>query len=133
MISVTINKHCRRTSNDILELVEQSLDVNLSGNKVRFRFTDTPVLDGITIHEYYGSVIILVPTVCSVHRLVFNHPDKIHKQDELLGCHPDLSVPSIFADISAAAVSDPCTFSVVNNPHTSSKLLELLLFKYNWL
>lgn len=70
----------RRISNDVLELVEQSLDVNLSGNRVRFRFTDTPILDGITIHEFYGSVIILVPTVCSVHRLVFNHPDKIHKQ-----------------------------------------------------
>lgn len=122
---------CRRTSNDVLELVEQSLDVNLSGNRVRLRFTDTPVLDGISIHEYYGSVIILVPTVCSVHRLVFPHPDKIHKQDDLLGYHPDLSVPSIFADISSNTVSDPITFYVVNNPHTASNIVNMNLHNFS--
>lgn len=64
----------------MLEIVEHSLDVNLSGNKVRYRFIDTPVLDGISIYETFHNVIILVPTVCSVHRLIFPHPDVLHKK-----------------------------------------------------
>lgn len=71
---------CRHTNHDILELIEQSLDVNLSGNRIRYRFVDTPILDGITIHETYGNVVILVPTVCSVHRLIFPHPNRLHRQ-----------------------------------------------------
>lgn len=76
LIDVICNRH---TNNDVLELVEQSLDVNLSNNRVKYRFVDTPILDGISIHETASNVIILVPTVCSVHRLVFPHPSKIHK------------------------------------------------------
>lgn len=71
---------CRRINHDVLEIVEQSLDVNLSGNKIRYRFIDTPILDGITIYETFDNVIILVPTVCSVHRLIFPHPDVLHRQ-----------------------------------------------------
>lgn len=70
----------RHTNQDVLELIEQSLDVNLSGNRIRYRFVDTPILDGISIHETYGNVVILVPTVCSVHRLVFPHPNRLHRQ-----------------------------------------------------
>lgn len=70
----------RRTNHDVLELVELSLDVNLSGNRVRYRFVDTPILDGISIYETFSNVVILVPTVCSVHRLLFPHPNRIHKQ-----------------------------------------------------
>lgn len=75
----TVN-YFRRISSDILELIELSLDVNLVDNKVRYKFSDTPVLDGISVHETFENVIILVPTVCSVHRLVFPHPDRLHKQ-----------------------------------------------------
>ena len=63
-----------------MELVEQSLDVNLTGNKIRYRFVDTPILEGITIHEAFNSVIVLVATVSSIHRLCFPHPDIIHDQ-----------------------------------------------------
>lgn len=69
-----------RISHDVLELVEHSLDVNLVNCKVRYKFTDTPILDGISIHETVNSVIILVATVSSIHKLTFPHPDKIHKQ-----------------------------------------------------
>lgn len=74
------NFYFRRIYHDILELVEQSMDVNLIDARVRYRFTDTPILDGITIHEINGQVIILIPTVCSVHCLTFSHPERIHKQ-----------------------------------------------------
>ena len=79
------NKMCsfsfqsRRTTGDILELVEQSLDYNLVGSHVRYRFQDTPLLGGTSVHEHQGKVIILVTTVASVHRLVFPHPNKIHR------------------------------------------------------
>ena len=65
---------------DILELVEHSLDVNLVGNHVRYRFQDSPVLEGVTIHETPQFVIVLLSTVSSVHRLTFPHPERINKQ-----------------------------------------------------
>lgn len=139
---------CRHTNQDVLELIEQSLDVNLSGNRIRYRFVDTPILDGITIHETHGSVVILVPTVCSVHRLIFPHPRRLYRpvrksfnvllnfligiylfiyllyclfQDDSVGSHPDLTVPSIFSEASAADPKDPSSFYVFVNPATSSK------------
>ena len=69
-----------RISHDVLELVEQSLDVNLSNCRIRYKFVDTPILDGISIHETVESVIILVVTVYSIYKLTFPHPDKIHRQ-----------------------------------------------------
>lgn len=70
----------RRIIHDVLEIIEQSLDITLAGNALRYRFVDTPILDGISIHETCANIIILVPTVCSVHRLVFPHPDRLHRQ-----------------------------------------------------
>lgn len=69
-----------RICHDVLELVEHSLDINLANCRVRYKFTDTPILDGISIHETVNSVIILIVTVSSVHKLSFSHPDKIHNQ-----------------------------------------------------
>jgi len=69
-----------RISHDVLELIEHSLDINLANCRVRYKFTDTPILDGISIHETVNSVIILIVTVSSIHKLSFSHPDKIHKQ-----------------------------------------------------
>ncbi|XP_017773941.1 PREDICTED: nuclear pore complex protein Nup160 homolog [Nicrophorus vespilloides] len=105
-----------RINNDVLELVEQSLDVNLSGNKIRYKFIDTPILDAITIHETFENVIVLVPTVCSVHRLIFPHPDRLHKQDDLMETHPDLAIPSIFSE----ARNTDSFFYVYISPSASS-------------
>ena len=41
------------------------------------RFVDTPLLPGITVHESWGNVVVLVPTVGSVHKLSFPHPAKL--------------------------------------------------------
>lgn len=68
-----------RISHDVLELVEHSLDINLANCRVRYKFTDTPILDGISIHETINSVIILIVTVSSVHKLSFPHPESIYK------------------------------------------------------
>lgn len=63
----------------MLELVEESLDLNLTLNHVRFRFQDTPILGGITVHEQHGNVVLLLVTVASVHRLIFPHPSKLQR------------------------------------------------------
>ncbi|KAF7387510.1 hypothetical protein HZH68_013187 [Vespula germanica] len=102
-----------RISHDVLELVEQSLDVNLVKNRVRYKFTGTPILDGISIHETINSVIILVVTVSSVHKLSFSHPDKIHKQEQ--EHHADINVQSIFSEASAQSARDPHTFHIITS------------------
>ncbi len=67
----------RKTSNDILELTELSMDVNLSGNQLKVQFQNSPVLEGISVHETIDKVYVLVATVASVHRLIFPHPRKL--------------------------------------------------------
>ncbi|KAG5881796.1 hypothetical protein JTB14_037092 [Gonioctena quinquepunctata] len=119
-----------RINYDVLELVEHSLDVNLTGNRLRYRFTDTPILDGVSIHETYENVIVLIPTVCSVHRLIFPHPDRFHRQDEFLGVYPDLVAPSIFSKASTIDARNPTTFHVFNNPSTASDQLPNLASSY---
>lgn len=109
-----------RISHDVLELIEHSLDVNLVNSKVRYKFTDTPILDGISIHETINSVIILVATVSSVHKLTFPHPDKIHKQEHLYGCHPDQAVPSILAEASVQTARDPHSFHIIASAGTTN-------------
>ena len=64
----------RRTSGDILELEESSLDLILTGGRIRYRLQDTPIVGGVSISESQGHVIVLVSTVASVHRLIFPHP-----------------------------------------------------------
>lgn len=63
-----------------MELVEQSLDINLFGNNIKYKFVDTPILDGVSAYESEETVVILVPTVCSIHKLTFPHPSQLHKQ-----------------------------------------------------
>lgn len=57
-----------------MEIIEESLDTTLCNNQVRYKFQDAPILDGITVHERGSVIIMLVPTVSSVHRLTFLHP-----------------------------------------------------------
>ncbi|EEB10017.1 conserved hypothetical protein [Pediculus humanus corporis] len=105
-----------RIHHEVLELVEQSLDVNLIGNRIRYRFVNTTVLDGITIHEAFNSVVILVATASSVHRLSFPHPDSIHSQEHVfprLGI--EYSAKSIFAETTSNDAKNPASFYVINN------------------
>lgn len=52
--------------------------MKLSGCRVRWR--GGGALLGVSVFELPGSVVLLVTSVCSVHRLIFPHPDIIHKQ-----------------------------------------------------
>ncbi|XP_059177377.1 nuclear pore complex protein Nup160-like [Physella acuta] len=92
-----------RTHHDVLELVEESLDMSLSGNMVRYKFQDTPVLPKVTVQEAHGNVVILVATVASVHRLVFPHPSKLNRPSAFVLSEQNAS--SIFYD--ATLPDDP--------------------------
>ncbi|KAL4225759.1 hypothetical protein ACF0H5_016448 [Mactra antiquata] len=102
-----------KVNNDILELEEESLDLELFGSKVKFHFQDTAILAGVSIHESQGFVIVLVPTVASVHRLIFPHPNKLQNAD--FGYIPsDQPLPSIFHDASIAKCMDARNFHMLN-------------------
>ncbi|XP_050491820.1 nuclear pore complex protein Nup160 homolog isoform X1 [Bombus huntii] len=113
-----------RICHDVLELVEHSLDINLANCRVRYKFTDTPILDGISIHETINSVIILIATVSSVHKLSFPHPERIHKNEHSLSTYKDLGTQSIFSEMSAQNVKrtkeDPHMFHVITNAGTTN-------------
>ncbi|KAF3422683.1 hypothetical protein E2986_06785 [Frieseomelitta varia] len=113
-----------RICHDVLELVEHSLDINLANCRVRYKFTDTPILDGISIHETVNSVIILIATVSSVHKLSFPHPERIHKNEHSLSTYKDLGIQSIFSEVSAQTVKktkeDPHMFHVITNAGTTN-------------
>ncbi|OAD58553.1 hypothetical protein WN48_10964 [Eufriesea mexicana] len=112
-----------RIYHDVLELVEHSLDINLANCRVRYKFTDTPILDGISIHETVNSVIILITTVSSVHKLSFPHPEKIHKNEHSLSTYKDLGIQSIFSETSAQNMKktkeDPHMFHIITNAGTT--------------
>ncbi|KAJ8298952.1 hypothetical protein KUTeg_023012 [Tegillarca granosa] len=77
-----------RTNSDVLELIEQSLDLNLIDCHVRYRFHDTPILGGISVHETHGNVDI--------------------------GFTPDQSMHSIFFHASLVSATDPTNLHTLN-------------------
>ncbi|XP_037026302.1 nuclear pore complex protein Nup160 homolog isoform X2 [Bradysia coprophila] len=109
-----------RTCHDTLELSEISLDVNLLDNHVRYKFADSPVLT-VSIFETQDSVILLVVTVSSLHRLTFSHPSKLQQKIETQSM-------SILHEASANPARDKYTFHVIGNltatnhpiPHTAA-------------
>ncbi|XP_033337859.1 nuclear pore complex protein Nup160 [Megalopta genalis] len=111
-----------RISHDVLELVEHSLDINLVNCRIRYKFTDTPILDGISVHEIGNFVIILIATVSSIHKLSFPHPERIYKNE--LSTYKDLGVQSIFSEASGQNVKkvkeDPHMFYVITNAGTTN-------------
>ncbi|MPC07926.1 Nuclear pore complex protein Nup160 [Portunus trituberculatus] len=64
----------RRVCHDLVELWEESLDQDFTNNHVQLRFADTPVLEGLSVHETQQHVFILLATVSSVHRFCLPHP-----------------------------------------------------------
>ena len=57
--------------------MEQSLDVNLCNNAVRFCFPGCILLPDVIVTELSHSMVVLVATNKTVHRLSFPHPTKL--------------------------------------------------------
>ena len=70
----------RRITDNVLELIEESLDNNLTGNHLELQFTDGSLLPVVYIFETYTHVSLLVATTNSVHRIMFPHPDRLRRQ-----------------------------------------------------
>lgn len=70
----------RSTSGDTVQLVEQSLDLNLLNNSLRLKIQNCAVLPGgVHIYETLNNVIILIVTNQSVHRMVLPHPTRMYR------------------------------------------------------
>lgn len=109
-----------RTCDDIvLELSENSLDVDLKNKNLRLTFEESPIL-AVHISETLDHVIILVTTISNIHRFLFNHPRRS------IGNSGEQNENSIFSSITQETVKDPASFYTISNllsqnvPHTAA-------------
>lgn len=71
---------CRSTAGDTVELVEESLDVNLLNNAVRLRIQNCLLLPGgVHLCEVQNHLVLLIVTNQTVHRLVLPHPARMYR------------------------------------------------------
>ena len=70
---------CRRITDNVLHLVEQSLDYNLTGNSLKLQFAGGFLLPAVYIFETRAHISVLVATTSSVHRIVFPHRERLHR------------------------------------------------------
>ncbi|XP_067018107.1 nuclear pore complex protein Nup160-like [Acropora muricata] len=100
-----------RITDDLLELTEESLDSNLSGNNLEIRFSDGILLPAVYIFETMTHVSVLAATTNSVHRIVFPHPDRLRRHGfSFPSSTSDGNQPSIFSDFSARDLREACNF-----------------------
>ncbi|KAG5683941.1 hypothetical protein PVAND_013197 [Polypedilum vanderplanki] len=109
-----------RTCDDIvLELSENSLDVNLKNKNLRLTFEESPIL-AVNISETHDNVVILVTTISNIHRFQFIHPRRN------IGSNGEQNENSIFNSISQESVKDPSSFYTISNllaqnvPHSAA-------------
>lgn len=74
----------RRVTDNVLELFEESLDNNLSGNHLELQFTDGVLLPVVYIFETPAHVSLLIATTNSVHRIAFPHPHRLRRHVSFL-------------------------------------------------
>ncbi|XP_032138374.1 nuclear pore complex protein Nup160 [Sapajus apella] len=111
LFSVTRNRFIHwKTSGDTLELVEESLDVNLLNNAVRLKFQNCNVLPGgVYVSETQNHVIILILTNQTVHRLLLPHPSRMYRSELVV----ESQMQSIFTDIGKVDFTDPCNYQLI--------------------
>ncbi|XP_040836190.1 nuclear pore complex protein Nup160 [Ochotona curzoniae] len=104
LLSVTRNRFIHwKTSGDTLELVEESLDINLLNNAVRLKFQNCSVLPGgVYVSETQNHVIILILTNQTVHRLLFPHPSRMYRSELVV----ESQMQSVFTDIGKVDFRD---------------------------
>ncbi|CAL4068545.1 unnamed protein product [Meganyctiphanes norvegica] len=71
---------------------------------LKSRFADTPILEGLSIHETNHHVIILLATVSSVHRIRLPHPQSYVSR-----------ASSIFSDLTFQTLKDHHNLHLLNN------------------
>ena len=96
-----------KINNQMIDFVEISLDKNLIGNRLRLKFQNTPILDGVSINETQNEIYILIATVSSVFRITLPHPHKLTQSHLAFGFSNFFKnksnltyLPSIFLNIN---------------------------------
>ncbi|XP_053256350.1 nuclear pore complex protein Nup160 isoform X1 [Podarcis raffonei] len=109
--SVTRNRFIHwATSGATLELVEESLDINLLNNAVQLKFQNCSLLPGgVHIFETQNNVVILISTNQTVHRLILPHPTRMYRSELITESH----VQSVFTDVGKVHLRDPFNYCVI--------------------
>ncbi|XP_020647772.3 nuclear pore complex protein Nup160 isoform X1 [Pogona vitticeps] len=109
--SVTRNRFIHwATSGGTLELVEESLDINILNNAVQLKFQNCSLLPGgVHIFETQNHVVILISTNQTVHRLMLPHPARMYRSELITESH----MQSVFTDIGKVHFRDPLNYCVI--------------------
>uniref|UniRef100_A0A8C3KRP8 Nucleoporin 160 n=1 Tax=Calidris pygmaea TaxID=425635 RepID=A0A8C3KRP8_9CHAR len=100
------------TSGDTVELVEESLDVNLLNNAVRLRIQGCPFLPGgVHLCEVQSHLVVLLVTGQTVHRLLLPHPARMYRSELIT----ESQMQSVFTDIGKSNFRDPSNYYVIPN------------------
>ncbi|XP_068751589.1 nuclear pore complex protein Nup160-like isoform X2 [Montipora capricornis] len=99
-----------RITDNVLELTEESLDNNLSGNSLEIKFSDGILLPALYIFETLTHVSVLAATTNSVHRIVFPHPDRLQRHGFTFRSSSEGNQQSIFNDFSVRNLREACNF-----------------------
>lgn len=97
-----------RTSDDVLELSENSLDVDLRNKNLRLTFEQAPIL-AVHINESEDNVTILVVTISNIHKFQFVHPRRS------IGSKGEQNENSIFTTVTHDSVKEPTSFYTISN------------------
>uniref|UniRef100_A0A452I247 Uncharacterized protein n=1 Tax=Gopherus agassizii TaxID=38772 RepID=A0A452I247_9SAUR len=111
LVSVTRNRFIHwTTSGDTLELVEESLDINLLNNAIRLKIQNCSLLPGgVHVCETQNLIIILIVTNQTVHRLVLPHPARMYRSELIT----EGQMQSVFTDIGKVNFRDPSNYHMI--------------------
>lgn len=133
--SITSNRHIVwRTCNDMLELSEHSLSKNLIDGNLKVQFKNTLILpNGISIHETPEKIYILVTTLVSAHRLIFDHPrsslvtakspNSNTSTNSYQSSATGLMIYSIFHNVSSSVLTSDKNYCQLPNSTTQNAML----------
>lgn len=95
-----------RTACDVIELVEMSTESDLDDNQVRIKFLNAPIINDVQVIELSDSVVIIIATTASIHRLVLPHPHTTNS--------------SILHDLTNDVLYNSANYYILNNARNSS-------------
>ena len=75
-----VTHNCRRTNGATLNIEEHSLERELKENSITVQFSGSRIIPGCGCFTSRGLLVFIVPTVCSVHRFIMNHPFTLEKR-----------------------------------------------------
>uniref|UniRef100_A0A914XHI8 Nucleoporin Nup133/Nup155-like N-terminal domain-containing protein n=1 Tax=Plectus sambesii TaxID=2011161 RepID=A0A914XHI8_9BILA len=97
-----------RTNGATLNIEEHSLERELKENSITVQFSGSRIIPGCGCFTSRGLLVFIVPTVCSVHRFIMNHPFTLEKRApgmSVLSSFPEGDKLAMFHDQAALTAS----------------------------